>query len=132
MIWKGHWSVQNFWKFPIPDKITEESKKGEAVLIMNIKRCVHYLNRCTTSPTYILHQLNKKMSLQSLIISSLTLNIVIFQKSTCEQPHPFQKPRCIYEIYNKKIETNQLSYYVTYWNAQTNPASKINKIIWVK
>ena len=45
------------------------------------KGCSCYLNRCTTSPTYILYQLNeKKKNLQSLIISSLTLNIPFLKK----------------------------------------------------
>ena len=72
------------------------------------------------------------MSLQSLIISSLTLNIAIFKKGDYQQPRPFHKPRCVYQIYNGKIETSQLSNYVTYWNAQMNPTSKIKTIIWVK
>ena len=72
------------------------------------------------------------MSLQSVIKSSFTLNIAIFKKGACQQPRPFHKPRCVYEIYNGKIEVSQLSNYVTYWNAQMNPASKIKTIIWVK
>ena len=62
-----------------------------------VKGCVRYLNRCTASPTYI-YQLNgKEMSLQSLIISSLTLNIAIFKKGACQQPRPFHKLRCVYK-----------------------------------
>ena len=75
--------------------------------------------------------MKKKLSLQSLI-PSLTLNIAIFKKGTCKQLRPFHKPRCVYEIYNGKIEASQLSNYVMYWNAQMNPASKIKTIIWVK
>ena len=74
----------------------------------------------------------KKMSSQPLIIFSLTLNIVIFKKDACRQPCAFHKPRCDYEIYNRKIKASQLSNYVTYWNAQMNHALKIKAIIWVK
>ena len=51
------------------------------------------------------------MNLQSLIIPSFALGIVIFEKSACQQshPHPSRKPRCVYEIYNRKIEASQLS-----------------------
>ena len=74
------------------------------------KGCSCYLNRCTTSPTYILYQLNeKKKNLQSLIIS-------------------LHKPLCVYEIHNRKIKASQHSNYVAYWNAQMNPASKIKTI----
>ena len=74
------------------------------------KGCSCYLNRCTTSPTYILYQLNeKKTNLQSLIIS-------------------LHKPLCVYEIHNRKIKASQHSNYVAYWNAQMNPASKIKTI----
>ena len=52
----------------------------------SFKGCVHYLNRCTT---YILCQVNeKKMSLQSLM-SSFTINIVIFKKGACQQSVSF-------------------------------------------
>ena len=70
----------------------------------------------------------KKMSLQSLIVSSLTLNIAISKKGACQQPHPFHKPRCVYEIYNGKIEASQLSNYVAYWNAQMNPLQKSKQL----
>ena len=74
------------------------------------KGCSCYLNRCTTSPTYISYQLNeKKKNLQSLIIS-------------------LHKPLCVYEIHNRKIKASQHSNYVAYWNAQMNPASKIKTI----
>ena len=74
-----------------------------------VKGCVRYLNRCTASPVYI-YQLNgKEMSLQSLIISSLTLNIAIFKKGACQQPRPFYILRCVYKMYNGKIEASQLS-----------------------
>ena len=74
----------------------------------------------------------KKISLQSLITSSLTLNIAIFKNGACQQPCFFHKPRCVYEIYDGKIETSQLLNYVKYWNAQMNPASKIRTVITVK
>ena len=45
--------------------------------LREFKGCVHHLNRCTTSPMYILYQLNEKMSLQSLTIS-FNLSSVIF------------------------------------------------------
>ena len=56
------------------------------ILTSLIKGCVCYLNRCETSPTYILYQLNeKKKSLQSLIISAFTRSIPIFEKVACQQ-----------------------------------------------
>ena len=39
-----------------------------------LKGCVHYLNRCTTSPTYILHQLNEKNEL------TITYDICFYHK----------------------------------------------------
>ena len=66
--------------------------------ILLFKGCVRYLNRCTTSPTYILYQLNEKMSLQSLILFSLTLNIAIFKKGARQQRHLFHKPRCLWNL----------------------------------
>ena len=71
----------------------------------------------------------KKMSLQSLITSSLTLNIVIFKNGAWQQPRFFHKARGVYEIYDGKIK---LLNYVTYWNAQMSPASKIRTVITVK
>ena len=58
----------------------------------------------------------------------MSLNISIFKKSACQKPHPFNKPRCVYEIYNWKIKASLLSNYVTYWNAQMNPASKSKQL----
>ena len=66
----------------------------------------------------------KKNNLQSLIISSLTLNIPFFKKvlaSNCI----LCTNHSVYEIHNRKIKASQHSNYVAYWNAQTNPASKI-------
>ena len=64
------------------------------------KGCVCYLNRYTTSPTYILYQLNeKKMSFQSLITSPFTITIAIFKKGSCEQSVSFpQATLCLQNL----------------------------------
>ena len=72
------------------------------------------------------------MSLQLLIISSFPFTIASFEKALASNPRPFRKLFCVYEIFKGKIEVSQLSNCVTYWNAQTNPASKIKTIIYVK
>ena len=86
------------------------------------KGCSCYLNRCTTSPTYILYQLNEKKKI------FFDLKYSIFKKVACQQLHPLHKPLCVYEIHNRKIKASQHSNYVAYWNAQMNPASKIKTI----
>ena len=54
-----------------------------------VKSCPQ-LNRCTTSPTFILYQLNeKKNSLQSGTITPFTLSIAIFEKGACQQSASF-------------------------------------------
>ena len=74
----------------------------------------------------------KKMRLQSLITSSLTSRIAIFEKGTCQPLHPFYRPHFVCKIYYRKIEVSQLSNYVSNWNAQKNPISKNKTTIWVK
>ena len=66
------------------------------------------------------------MSLQSLIVSSFTLTIAIFEKALASNPSPFRKPCCVYEIFNGEFEESQLPNCMTYWNAQTN------RLAWVK
>ena len=50
-----------------------------------LKGCLRYLNRCGTSTTYILYQLDgKKEELTITFYISLTLNIAIFKKGACQ------------------------------------------------
>ena len=69
----------------------------------NFKGCVRYFNRCTNSPTYILYQLNEKMSLQSLAISSFTLSIAIFERGACRQSASLPQATLGLWIYNGKL-----------------------------
>ena len=57
----------------------------------------------------------KKMSLQSLNISSFNLRIAILKKTLASNLHSFRKSE------------SQLSNCTMYWNAQTNPASTVTE-----
>ena len=99
-----------------------------SMVFASLKGCVRYFNRCTTSPMYILYQLNEKMSLESLTISSFTF----LEIALASNLHPFHQPRFVYEIYNEKIETSQLLasfQIVTYWNAQTKQGGRAESTV---
>ena len=51
------------------------------------------------------------------------------KKALVNNPLPFHKSCCVYEIYNGKIEASQLSNCVMYWNAQRNPPSTVTELL---
>ena len=72
-----------------------------------VKGCVHYLNKRSTSPTYILYQLNEQ-KISYHIFFNIT-HCRFQKKQAASNPHPFHYPRCVYEIYYGKIEASQFS-----------------------
>ena len=60
-------------------EVLKKLRSSKKTFILICKGCVRYLNRCTTSPMYIYQlKVNKKMSLQSLTISSLTTHCILY------------------------------------------------------
>ena len=64
-----------------------------------LKGCAHYLNRCTTSPRYILYQFN----------DILPKVLLFLKKALASSPRTFHIPRYIYQIYNGTIEASRVS-----------------------
>lgn len=79
-----------------------------------------HLNKCKTSPVYILHQINEKKKRLPLHLPYLILPyaLPLLKKAFASNPRPFYKTNCVYENYNRKTKTSQLSNCVIYGNAQ--------------
>ena len=111
-------------------EVLKKSRSLKKTFILICKGCVRYLNRCKTSPMYIYQlKVNKKMSLPSLTISSLTthhilyINHNVFMKFTMEKLRQasFQ---IMWHIGMPKQIPLQESKYLFRWNRQ--PGKKLD------
>ena len=97
-----------------------------SVFLNILKVCVHHLSRCTTSPKYKLYQLNKKMSLQSLIFFDLKhCHFQITWRIGMSKRIPLQKSKQLFGLVNliKMIDYKYINLF--FWPLSTQ-ITKIN------
>ena len=96
-----------------------------------VKGCVHYLNKRSTSPTYILYQLNEQ-KISYHIFFSLT-HCRFQKKASRQQSASFPLPTlCLWNLLREnrgKPIFSQLSNCITYCNAYTNSASTVTELL---
>ena len=88
--------------------------------------CVRYLNRCVTSPTYILYRLNEKKWAYNRI-SSLTLNLDIFLKRRWPAAVSFpQTKQCLWNLQRENL--SNLSSFQIMWRIGMSKRIALQKL----
>ena len=94
---------------------------------------LYYLNKYTTSPTYVLYYLNEKNQLTISYHIFFYLSIATFGKTPFQQSTSF--PQATLSLWNLQSQNqgkpvfSKLSNCVTYLNAQTNPTFTVTELL---